>query len=336
MLATVADAEDDRWPALARSASGIHARQLLPIDGLIAALESKLAGWRRRHPVNQCFAAIPGVGVRASTAPTAVPGAGTRYRSGWQFAAAPGLVPRQEGTDGKTKLKGTSRRGDACLQRHDVPPPLPEIKPDGLHPGAPITLHGCRRCLRPGRNASGRHARCRLARRHPSHLSWSAHEPPFQPAVPWRTRFVRQKHQSAQECRNAVRPPAPRSSKKRRACHAPARGHARQPWWSASIPCGDVSRMRSNQVRNRRPAEELRDLHGRVSPIGTRREVGARVEQHLDRSLVPHRRRPHDGGGRFQVMAARQEVRCIEEGPAAFVDAGLHILGRCIPPEAGV
>ena len=51
-----------------------------------------------------------------STALTVALGGGRLFRSGRQFAASLGLVPRQEGTSGKTKLMGISKHDDAYLR----------------------------------------------------------------------------------------------------------------------------------------------------------------------------------------------------------------------------
>ena len=120
LLAIVADPEDDRLPALARSALGVYATQLEQIGRQIAVLETQLAAWHRQHPVSQRLAAIPGVGVLTATALTVALGDGRQFRSGRQFAASLGLVPRQEGTGGKTKLKGISKRGDTYLRSNLV------------------------------------------------------------------------------------------------------------------------------------------------------------------------------------------------------------------------
>ena len=95
LLAIIADPEDDRLPALARSALGIYARQLDQIHEHIAALEAELAAWHRQHPVSQRLAAIPGVGVLTATALTVALGDGTQFRSGRQFAASLGLRARK-------------------------------------------------------------------------------------------------------------------------------------------------------------------------------------------------------------------------------------------------
>ena len=120
LVAIVADPEDDRLPTLARVALGVYATLLEQIGEQVTALETRLAAWHRQHPVSRRLAAIPGVGVLTATALTVALGDGSQFRSGRQFAASLGLVPRQEGTGGKTRLKGISKRGDPYLRSNLV------------------------------------------------------------------------------------------------------------------------------------------------------------------------------------------------------------------------
>ncbi|ONY67540.1 IS110 family transposase, partial [Burkholderia cenocepacia] len=59
---------------------------------------------------------IPGVGVLTATAAVSVIGQAKTFRSGREFAAYLGLVPRQNGSGGKIKLGGISKRGDVYLR----------------------------------------------------------------------------------------------------------------------------------------------------------------------------------------------------------------------------
>jgi transposase len=60
---------------------------------------------------------IPGVGIITATAIAAtVPDAGA-FKSGREFAAWIGLVPRQQSSGGKERLGGISKMGDAYLRR---------------------------------------------------------------------------------------------------------------------------------------------------------------------------------------------------------------------------
>ncbi|MBU2818335.1 IS110 family transposase, partial [Acidithiobacillus ferrooxidans] len=60
--------------------------------------------------------AIPGVGLLTATAIIATVGDMKSFRSGREFAAFLGLVPRQSGTGGKVRLLGISKRGDTYLR----------------------------------------------------------------------------------------------------------------------------------------------------------------------------------------------------------------------------
>jgi transposase len=61
-------------------------------------------------------AEIPGVGLLTATAAIATLGQAHAFKSGREFCAWLGLVPRQSGTGGKVKLLGISKRGDAYLR----------------------------------------------------------------------------------------------------------------------------------------------------------------------------------------------------------------------------
>jgi transposase len=71
-----------------------------------------------RHQDEQCerIEAIPGVGALSSTALIASVGDARTFRSGREFAAFLGLVPRQSGTGGRVRLLGISKRGDPYLR----------------------------------------------------------------------------------------------------------------------------------------------------------------------------------------------------------------------------
>jgi transposase len=56
------------------------------------------------------------VGLLAATAAVATMGEARTFRSGRQFAAYLGLVPRQSGSGGRVQLLGISKRGDKYLR----------------------------------------------------------------------------------------------------------------------------------------------------------------------------------------------------------------------------
>ena len=59
---------------------------------------------------------IPGVGVLTATAAVAMMGDPAAFRSGREFAAWLGLVPRHSGTGGRVRMLGISKRGDTYLR----------------------------------------------------------------------------------------------------------------------------------------------------------------------------------------------------------------------------
>ena len=92
--------------------------QLQRIEALtrdIRTIERRLAAWQRQDDAATRLAAIPGVGLLTATAAIATIGQANTFRSGREFAAFLGLVPRQSGTGGRVKLLGISKRGDVYL-----------------------------------------------------------------------------------------------------------------------------------------------------------------------------------------------------------------------------
>ncbi|WP_428523027.1 transposase [Pseudorhodoplanes sp.] len=58
------------------------------------------------------LASVPGIGTINATAPLAALGDGSAFTKGRDFAAWLGLTPRQHSTGGKTKMLGSSKRGN--------------------------------------------------------------------------------------------------------------------------------------------------------------------------------------------------------------------------------
>ena len=62
------------------------------------------------------IATVPGVGLLGATAMAATLTDPTQFRSGRQFAAWLGLVPKQRSSGGRSRLFGISKRGDRYLR----------------------------------------------------------------------------------------------------------------------------------------------------------------------------------------------------------------------------
>ena len=91
-------------------------KRLDEMDKDIADIEKRLTLWKKDQEAVTRLMAIPGVGLLTATVVIATVGDMKSFRSGREFAAFLGLVPRQSGTGGKVRLLGISKRGDAYLR----------------------------------------------------------------------------------------------------------------------------------------------------------------------------------------------------------------------------
>jgi transposase len=117
LIAIVRDESDTRLPDLARQVLQVLAEQIEELEAAVAALEKQLMAWHKSNPVSQQLATIPGIGPIIATAIAATVAEPSEFRSGREFAAWLGLVPRQNSTGGKNRLGGISKRGNQYLRR---------------------------------------------------------------------------------------------------------------------------------------------------------------------------------------------------------------------------
>jgi transposase len=103
-------------PALVLDTVREQLQRIEALDKDIAAIERRLAAWKKNDPAASRLMTIPGVGLLTATAAVATIGEARVFRSGREFAAFVGLVPRQAGTGGRVKLLGISKRGDVYLR----------------------------------------------------------------------------------------------------------------------------------------------------------------------------------------------------------------------------
>jgi transposase len=82
----------------------------------ILAIEKRLGLQLKADPQMQRIAQIPGVGLLTATAAIATMGAASAFKSGREFCAWLGLVPKQTGSGGKVRLGGISKRGDTYMR----------------------------------------------------------------------------------------------------------------------------------------------------------------------------------------------------------------------------
>ena len=116
LIAIVRDDGDTRLPDAARQVLQVLANQIEQIEA-VAALERQLLAWHKTNPVSQLLASIPGIGPIIATAIATTVADPKVFRSGREFAAWLGLVPRQNSTGGKIRLGGITKRGNRYLRR---------------------------------------------------------------------------------------------------------------------------------------------------------------------------------------------------------------------------
>ena len=117
LIAIVRDEGDARLPDLARQVLQVLAAQIEQLEAAVAAIEKQLMAWHKSNPVSQRLASVPGIGPIIATAIVATVVEPSGFRSGREFAAWLGLVPRQNSTGGKHRLGGISNRGNQYLRR---------------------------------------------------------------------------------------------------------------------------------------------------------------------------------------------------------------------------
>ena len=117
LLAIVADDRDARLPIDARASVIVLAAQLEALQTLIGSIEKRIKMQHRANQASLRVETIPGIGIIGATAIVATVADPTVFRSGRDFAAWIGLVPRQDSTGGKQKLGPISKQGDRYLRR---------------------------------------------------------------------------------------------------------------------------------------------------------------------------------------------------------------------------
>jgi len=106
----------ERLPAVLIDTLREQYARLGELDQQILQIERRLRQWHHQDVDSQRIAEIPGVGLLSATAAVAMMGDAKAFKSGREFAAWLGLVPRQSGTGGRVRLLGISKRGDTYLR----------------------------------------------------------------------------------------------------------------------------------------------------------------------------------------------------------------------------
>ncbi len=116
LISLINDRRDDRIPDLVRTCLTILHIQLQSLKDEIRVLDRRLNAWHRSSEPCRRLDAIPGVGPALATALVASVADPKAFRSGRDFSAWIGLVPKQNSSGGREKLGNITKAGERYLR----------------------------------------------------------------------------------------------------------------------------------------------------------------------------------------------------------------------------
>ena len=135
LLAIIAEATTtQQLPAPMLQALQAFVAQLTALQTQIGEIERGIHAQHRASDTSRRLETIPGIGVLGATAITATVADPSAFKSGREFAAWVGLVPRQHSTGGKSKLGSISKQGDRYLRKLLVIGAMAVIRHARTHP----------------------------------------------------------------------------------------------------------------------------------------------------------------------------------------------------------
>lgn len=116
LLNVVADENDKRLPEVARACLAALGIQLRALKAQILEFDRRIMAWHRSNETSKRLDEIPGVGPALATALVASIADPKAFRSGRDFSAWIGLVPKQHSSGGRDRLGSISKQGDRYLR----------------------------------------------------------------------------------------------------------------------------------------------------------------------------------------------------------------------------
>jgi transposase len=133
LLHIVADPSDKRVSEVARACLAALGTQLLSLKQQIVEFDRMIMAWHRSSQTSKRLHYIPGVGPMLATALVASVADPRTFRSGRNFSAWIGLVPKQHSSGGKDRLGSISKQGDRYLRSLFVAGALAVIRYAKIH-----------------------------------------------------------------------------------------------------------------------------------------------------------------------------------------------------------
>jgi len=117
LVKIIASEQDARLPVDAHTSLVVLAAGLQALQTMIGSIERRIIAQHRSDEASKRLRSIPGIGIVGATAIAATAPDPKVFRSGRDFAAWIGIVPREDSTGGKHKLGPISKRGNQYLRR---------------------------------------------------------------------------------------------------------------------------------------------------------------------------------------------------------------------------
>jgi transposase len=133
LLGVVADASDKRLPEVARACVAALGAQLQMLKAQILEFDRMIRAWHRSSEASRRPDDCPGIGPALATALVATVADPKVFRSGRNFSAWIGLVPKQHSSGGKDRLGSISKQGDRYLRGLFVAGALAVIRYAKIH-----------------------------------------------------------------------------------------------------------------------------------------------------------------------------------------------------------
>jgi transposase len=116
LLYAVADQRDERIPEVARACLEALGALLSKLKAQILEFDRQINAWHLSNAMSRRLDELPGVGPALATALVASVADPKAFRSGRDFSAWIGLVPKQNSSGGREKLGSITKQGDRYLR----------------------------------------------------------------------------------------------------------------------------------------------------------------------------------------------------------------------------
>jgi transposase len=107
---------ENKIPAMVIDAFHDQYQLIVRLSERVEAIERKLDAFRRSDERCERLIEVPGVGLLTATSIVAAVGDAKEFRSGREFAAWLGVVPRHSGTGGHVRILNISKQGNSYLR----------------------------------------------------------------------------------------------------------------------------------------------------------------------------------------------------------------------------